>query len=87
MIEDFSICHLCQRHRWGTLSWEYLRKFAKKFETSLMVYSGAWGKLIHEKNQKQKSHDTVPLREIMNLSGSLKQRLDCGFITTWEKKV
>ncbi len=49
MIEDFSICHLCQRHRWGTLSWEYLRKFAKKFETSLMVYSGAWGKLIPEK--------------------------------------
>jgi hypothetical protein len=28
--------------------------FRKKFETALMVYSGAWGKLIHEKNQKQK---------------------------------
>jgi hypothetical protein len=26
-------------------------KFA---ETALMVYSGAWGKLIHEKNQMQK---------------------------------
>ncbi len=26
----------------------------KKFETVLMEYSGAWGKLIHEKNQKQK---------------------------------
>jgi hypothetical protein len=25
-----------------------------KFETTLMVYSGAWGKLIHEKNQKSK---------------------------------
>ncbi len=23
--------------------------FRKKFETALMVYSGAWGKLIHEK--------------------------------------
>jgi hypothetical protein len=33
---------------------EYLREFSKKFETALMVYSGAWGKLIHEKNQKQK---------------------------------
>ncbi len=22
-----------------------------QFETALMVYSGAWGKLIHEKNQ------------------------------------
>jgi hypothetical protein len=27
--------------------------FRKKFETALMVYSGAWGKLIHEKTQKQ----------------------------------
>jgi hypothetical protein len=26
-----------------------------------MGYSGAGGKLIHEKNQKQKSRDTVPL--------------------------
>jgi hypothetical protein len=26
-----------------------------------MEYSGAGGKLIHEKNQKQKSRDTVPL--------------------------
>ncbi len=25
-----------------------------EFETALMVYSGAWGKLIHEKNQKSK---------------------------------
>jgi hypothetical protein len=34
----------------------------KKFETALMVYSGAWGKLIHEKNQRhKKSRDTVPL--------------------------
>ncbi len=30
-----------------------LRMF-EKFEQALMVYSGAWGKLIHEKNQKQK---------------------------------
>ncbi len=26
----------------------------KKFETALMVYSGVWGKWIHEKNQKSK---------------------------------
>jgi hypothetical protein len=41
-----------QRHRWCTLRYEYLREFSKKFETAHMVYSGAWGKLIHEKNQK-----------------------------------
>ncbi len=29
-------------------------RISEKFETALMVYSGAWGKLIHEKNQKQK---------------------------------
>ncbi len=34
---------------WCTLSCEYLREFLKKFETALMGYSGAWGKLIHEK--------------------------------------
>jgi hypothetical protein len=38
----------------ANLSCEYLREFSKKFETALMIYSRAWGKLIHEKNQKQK---------------------------------
>jgi hypothetical protein len=44
MIEDFL----------QTLNCEYLREFSKKFETAKMVYSGAWGKLIHGKNQKSK---------------------------------
>ncbi len=48
-----SIGHRCQRHCLCTLS-EYLRDFSKKFETALTVYSGAWGKLINEKNQKSK---------------------------------
>ncbi len=26
-----------------------------------MLFSGKWGKMIHEKNLKQKSRDTVPL--------------------------
>jgi hypothetical protein len=41
-------------HRWCTLTCEYLRKFLKKFEMILMLLSGAWGKMIHEKNLKQK---------------------------------
>ncbi len=53
-LKIFSICHRCRWHRWQTLSCEYLRKFLKKFETFLIGYSGAGGKLIHEKNQKQK---------------------------------
>jgi hypothetical protein len=62
LIEDFFICHRCQRHRWSTMSSEYLREFSKKFETALMVYSGAWGKLIHEKKTRsRKPRGTVPL--------------------------
>ncbi len=54
LLKIFSICHLCQQHRWCTLRCEYLREMSKKFETALMMYSGAWGKQIHEKNQKSK---------------------------------
>ncbi len=44
----------CRWHRWCTLTCEYLREFSKKFEMNLMLFSGAWGKVIHEKNRKQK---------------------------------
>ncbi len=45
---------------------DYFREFLKKFETALLVYSGAWGKLIHEKkNRSRKSRDTVPLNLCM----------------------
>ncbi len=40
--------------RWCTLSCEYLREFSKKFETALLDYSWAWGKLIHENNWMNK---------------------------------
>jgi hypothetical protein len=33
----------------------------KTFETTLLEYSGAWEKLIHEKILKSKSRGTVPL--------------------------
>ncbi len=61
-LKIFYICHRCQRHRWSTLSCQYLRDFWKKFETVLMGYSGAGGKLIHKKTRSKKSRDTVPLR-------------------------
>ncbi len=53
-LKIFSICHWCRWHRWCTLSREYLREFSKKIEMAVIVYSDAWGKLIHEKNQKSK---------------------------------
>jgi hypothetical protein len=37
-----------------SLSREYLREFSNRIEMAVMVYSDAWGKLIHEKNQKSK---------------------------------
>jgi len=52
------------------LSREYLREFSKKFEMAVMLYSDAWGKLIHEKTRSRKSRDTVPLS---GPQGNLKQ--------------
>ncbi len=63
LIEDFSICHRCRWYRWQTLSCEYLREFSKKFETVLMEYSGAGGKPIHEKIQKQKISWHCPFKQ------------------------
>jgi hypothetical protein len=63
LIEDFF--HLPPV---STLSCEYLQEFSKTFETVLMGYSGAGGKLIHEKYQKQKSRDTVPLNKGLKLA-------------------
>jgi hypothetical protein len=40
---------------------EPLRKFSKKFEMALMAYSGAWGKLIHEKKPKVENLMTLSL--------------------------
>jgi hypothetical protein len=37
MIKDFSVCHRCHRHRWQTLSCDYLREFSKKIEMALTV--------------------------------------------------
>jgi hypothetical protein len=43
------------------LSCEYLREFSEKFETTLMVYSRAWGKLIHEKKPEVENLVTLSL--------------------------
>jgi hypothetical protein len=43
------------------LSWEYLREFSKNFETVLMGYSGAGGKLIDEKKPEAKNLVTLSL--------------------------
>jgi hypothetical protein len=42
---------------------EYLREFLKKFEMILMSLSGAWAKVIHEKNLKQKISWHCPFKK------------------------
>ncbi len=62
MIEDFLHLPPVLLTPVANLSCEYLRAFSKKFETALMVYSGDWGKLIHEKNQKSKISRHCPFK-------------------------
>ncbi len=52
-------------YRWCTLTCEYLLKFLTKFETVLMGYFGAGGKLTHEKNQKQKISWHCPFKRTL----------------------
>ncbi len=45
-----------------------------------MVYLGAWGKLIHEKNQKSNISGTVPLSPAMGARTHYKRRVSvCDF--------
>ncbi len=73
-LKIFSICHRCRWHRWQTFSCQYLREFSKKFETVWKEYSGAGGKLIHEKNQKQKISWHCPFKVDRRHTGSLRKR-------------
>jgi hypothetical protein len=49
------------RHRRCILSCEYFREFSKKFETTLIGYSGAPGNWFFRKPRSRKSRGTVPL--------------------------
>jgi hypothetical protein len=82
-LKIFFICHRCQRHRWSTLSCKYLREFSKKFGTILMGYSGAGGKLIHEKNQKQKISWHCPFNLVWAEGG---RWVFSGILTLCEQK-
>jgi hypothetical protein len=53
-------------YRWCTLTCDYIREFVKKFEMTLMLFAGAWGKMIHGKNMKQKTSLHCPFKHIYN---------------------
>jgi hypothetical protein len=40
---------------WCTSTCEYFSEFSEKIEMTLMLFSGAWGKMIMKKNLQQKN--------------------------------
>ncbi len=52
----------------NALTCEYLREFSKKFEMTLMLFSGAWEKRIHEKKTWSKK-SRVPLKLTYSWNG------------------
>jgi hypothetical protein len=72
----FFICHRCQRHRWCTLSCEYLYEFSNKFETAQMGCSGAWGKRKNEvENLVALSFKAIKREPCLCLRSSLRIRI------------
>ncbi len=59
-----------------------LRVSLRIFEKNRNEYSGAWGKLIHEKTSSRKSRDTVPLTSLtvarLNHMASAAKKHDIG---------
>jgi hypothetical protein len=56
---------------WCTLIYEYLSEFSKEFEMTLMLLSGAWGKMIQEKPEA-KNLVTLSLYDINHDKNSAK---------------
>ncbi len=84
------ICHRCRWHWWCTLTCENLREFLKKIEMTVKLFSGVWGKVIHEKNLKQKILWHGPFQSFFRYLYSLKakkgiwvSKLKGKRVTTW----
>ncbi len=55
------ICRRCRWYRWCTFTCAYLREYSKKCKMTLMLFSGAWGKMIHERTWRKKTLVTLSL--------------------------
>ncbi len=84
---QWQICHRCRWHRRCTLTCEYLREFSKKFEMTLMLFLGAWGKVIHEKNLKQKISWHCPFKEHHSTIRAHEAHFTCDHLTITLKYV
>jgi hypothetical protein len=50
-----------------------------------MVFSGAWGKLIHEKTRSKKSRDTIPLT--CEYRREFSENFEMFFFRAWWKMI
>ncbi len=66
LIEDFSFATGVNETGGQPWAANIYANFRKKFETVLIGYSGAGGKLIHEKNQEQKISWHCPFKTILS---------------------
>jgi hypothetical protein len=62
MIEDFLHLPPVSLTPVANLELRIPPRIKKKFETDLMVYSGAWGKLIPEKKPEVENHVTAGIK-------------------------
>ncbi len=68
MIEDFLHLPMVSLTPVANLELRISPRIFEKFETTLIVYSGAWEKLIHEKNQKSKISWHCPFKPTYRIS-------------------
>ncbi len=52
------------------LASEYLREFSEKFKMTIMLFSGAWRKMFHEKKPEAKNLVTLSLLLRLKLGGT-----------------
>jgi hypothetical protein len=60
---NLQICHRCRWYNGAPWFANISANFSKNIEITLTLFSGAWGKMIHEKNLKQKISWHCPFKE------------------------
>jgi hypothetical protein len=74
--------------RGTTFEFEYFREFKSEFKNNLGYESGIHLGSIHEKNQRPKSHATVPLRQVLVCIETVNSKNIFGWFlkTSWAEE-
>jgi hypothetical protein len=64
---NLQICHRCRWYNGAPWFANISANFSKNIEITLTLFSGAWGKMIHEKNLKQKISWHCPFQLILSV--------------------